>query len=76
MAFKEIIFRVEEGPEGGYAACAVGYPIAMAAADWPELQQRARDAVAAYFDPADKPKLINLHFVRDEVVLVGPLPEG
>lgn len=70
MAFKEIIFRVEDGPEGGYAACAVGYPIATAAADWPELQQRARDAVAAYFDPADKPKLINLHFVRDEVVEV------
>lgn len=70
MAFKEIIFQVEEGPEGGYAACAVGYPIATAAADWSELQQRARAAVAAYFDPADKPKLINLHFVRDEVVEV------
>lgn len=70
MAFKEIIFRVEDAPKGGYAACAIGYPLTAAAATWPELQQRTREAVAAYFDPADKPKLINLHFVRDEVVKV------
>ena len=56
MAFKEIIFRVADGPEGGYAACAISYPPATAAADWPELQQRTRAAVAAYFDSADKPR--------------------
>ncbi len=43
MAFKEILFRVEDGPEGGYAACAIGYPIATAAATWQELKDRARE---------------------------------
>ena len=76
MAFKEILFRVEDGPEGGYAACAIGYPLATTAATWQELKDRTRDAIAAHFDPAEKPKLINLHFVRDEVVAVGPRPEG
>ena len=76
MAFKEILFRVEDGPEGGYAACAIGYPLATTAATWQELKDRAREAVAAYFDPAEKPKLINLHFVRDEVVAVRLGPEG
>lgn len=75
MAFKEILFRVEDGPEGGYAACVIGYPLATTAATWQELKDRAREAVAAYFDPAEKPKLINLHFVRDEVVAAGPGPE-
>ena len=43
MAFKEIIFRVEDGPEGGYAACAIGYPLATTAATWQELKDRARE---------------------------------
>ena len=34
------------------------------------------ETISAYFDPAEKPKLINLHFVRDEVVAVGLGPEG
>ena len=70
MAFKEIIFRVEESPDGGYAACAVGYPIVTEATTWKELQQTVRSAVADHFAPAEKPKLINLHFVRDEMIKV------
>ena len=70
MAFKEIIFRVEESPDGSYTAAAVGYPIAIGAATWKELHQTVRDAVACHFDPEEKPKLINLHFVRDEVITV------
>lgn len=35
MAFKEIIFRVEDGPEGGY-------PLATTAAIWQELKDRTR----------------------------------
>lgn len=70
MAFKEIIFRIEESPKGGYTAAAIGYPIATGAATWKELHQTVRDAVACHFDPEEKPKLINLHFVRDEVIKV------
>ena len=31
-----------------------------------DLHAQVRDAVACHFDPADKPELIRLHFVRDE----------
>ncbi len=34
----------------------------------PEHVGQVRDAVACHFDTQDKPKLIRLHFVRDEVL--------
>ena len=33
-----------------------------------DLHAQVRDAVARHFDTADKPRLIRLHFVRDEVL--------
>ena len=30
-----------------------------------------RDAVHCHFDADDLPKLINIHFVRDEIIEVG-----
>ena len=32
------------------------------------LHERVRDAVRCHFDADDVPKLIRLHFVRDEVI--------
>ncbi|MBV8186734.1 MAG: 2-oxoisovalerate dehydrogenase [Alphaproteobacteria bacterium] len=64
----EIIFVVEEAPEGGYLARAVGEAIFTEAESVPELHDRLRDAVQCHFDPGTAPKLIRLHFVRDEVI--------
>jgi len=64
----EILFTVEEAPEGGYLARALGHGIFVQAESSSELHVEVRDAVACHFDPADKPKLIRLHFVRDEVL--------
>jgi len=64
----EIIFVVEESPEGGLAARAVGESIFTQAETMPELHDRVRDAVRCHFDPGAQPKLIRLHFVRDEVI--------
>jgi hypothetical protein len=64
----EIIFVVEEAPEGGYSARAVGESIFTQAESVAELRVRARDAVQCHFDPGKAPKLIRLHFVRDEVI--------
>ena len=64
----EIIFVVEEAPEGGYAARAVGESIFTQAESVAELHDRVRDAVQCHFDPGTAPKLIRLHFVRDEVI--------
>jgi predicted RNase H-like HicB family nuclease len=65
----EIIFEVTEADEGGYCATALGFGINTQAESAEELRQMVRDAVDCYFDKKeDAPKIIRLHFVRDEVL--------
>ncbi|MFN0168591.1 MAG: 2-oxoisovalerate dehydrogenase [Bryobacteraceae bacterium] len=64
----EIIFLVEELPEGGYSARALGEAIFTAADTYVELQQMVRDAVHCHFDEGTAPKVIRLHYVREEVI--------
>jgi hypothetical protein len=64
----EIIFSVEESPEGGFEARAIGHPIFTEADSIPELKEMVRDAVRCHFDAAAAPSIIRLHFVRDEVI--------
>ena len=64
----EIIFVVEEAPEGGLSARAVGESIFAQGTDMQDLHAQVRDAVRCHFEPDSVPKLIRLHFVRDEVI--------
>lgn len=64
----EIIFVVEEAPEGGLVARGVGESIFTQAQNVAELHERVRDAVRCHFAANNAPKLIRLHFVRDEVI--------
>ena len=64
----EIVFVVEEAPEGGFIARAVGESIFTEADNLTELHERAREAVRCHFDEGKAPKLIRLHYVRDEVI--------
>jgi hypothetical protein len=64
----EIIFLVEEDPEGGYNARAIGESIFTQADTLPELRQFVRDAVNCHYEEQSRPKLIRLHIVRDEVI--------
>ena len=64
----EIIFVVENAPEGGFSARAVGESIFTQAETVDELRAQVRDAVHCHFDAGTTPKLIRLHFVRDEVI--------
>lgn len=67
----ELIFIVEEAPEGGYAARSLGESIFTEADDLTQLQEQVRDAVLCHFDDAEaRPKLIRLHFVREELIAV------
>ena len=67
---KEIIFLVEEAPEGGYQARALGHAIFTEADTFDELKTRAQDAVQCHFEVGEMPRLIRLHMVRDEVIAV------
>jgi hypothetical protein len=64
----ELIFMVEEAPEGGYMARAVGESIFTEADDLAGLHEQVRDAVRCHFDEGQQPKVIRLHFVREEVI--------
>ena len=65
----EIIFEVTESEEGGFCASALGHGISTQGESLEELREMVRDAVSCYFDgEAEAPKLIRLHFVRDEVL--------
>jgi hypothetical protein len=64
----EIIFLVENSPEGGFTARALGHSIFTDAETTDELHTNVRDAIACHFDTAEKPAIIRLHFVRDEVI--------
>ncbi len=66
----ELIFMVEESPEGGYTARAVGESIFTEADDLAGLYEHVRDAVRCHFEEGNQPKAIRLHFVREEVIAV------
>jgi len=66
----EIIFLVEEAPEGGYTARALGQSIFTEADDLESLNANVRDAVLCHFAEGQSPSVIRLHFVREEVIAV------
>lgn len=67
---QEIIFLVEEAPEGGYMARAIGYSIFTEGEDLDEIRSNVRDAVRCHFEDKDMPRVIRLHIVKDEVMAV------
>lgn len=71
MSGTEIVFEVgEDEVDGGYSASALGFGIHTQADTLDELRRNVREAVDCYFDDGmDRPRLIRLHFVRDEVLV-------
>jgi hypothetical protein len=64
----EIIFLVEEAPEGGFTARALGQSIFTEADTLEDLRKNVRDAVECHGEEGRRPQLIRLHFVREEVI--------
>ncbi|MCD6256484.1 2-oxoisovalerate dehydrogenase [Candidatus Aerophobetes bacterium] len=67
MKVKEIIFMVEEDPEGGYTARALGQSIFTEADTLEELKENIKDALKCHFDKDEEiPSIVRLHIVREE----------
>lgn len=66
----EILFLVEDAPEGGYTARALGYSIFTEADTWEDLKLAIQDALECHFEQDKKPKLVRLHYLREEVMAV------
>lgn len=61
----EIHFIVEEAPEGGFIARAVGADIFTEAKDLSGLHAQVGDAVRCHFDEGTQPAVIRLHMARE-----------
>jgi hypothetical protein len=66
----EIVFLVEDAPEGGFTARALGAAIFTEADDLADLSRRVREAVDVHFTDDQRPRLIRLHHVRDTLIAV------
>ena len=64
----ELIFVVEEAPEGGYAAKALGESIFTHGENLEELHKNVRDAVSCHFDKGKGPSMVRLHFIKEEML--------
>jgi len=59
----------EDEADGGYTASALGVGIHTEGETLDELRSKVKEAVDCYFDETmEAPKVIRLHFVRDEVL--------
>ncbi|TVR36157.1 MAG: 2-oxoisovalerate dehydrogenase [Spirochaetaceae bacterium] len=66
---EEIIFVVEDDPEGGLTARALGESIFTEAESMPELKKAVIAALRCHYDDeADIPRIIRLHRVQDEIL--------
>lgn len=65
---KQIVFEVVESVDGGFEAQALGHRIFTQGDDWEDLKAMVQDAVRCHFDEADRPGMIRLLFVREEVL--------
>ncbi|MBI3501100.1 MAG: 2-oxoisovalerate dehydrogenase [Bacteroidetes bacterium] len=65
---QELIFMIEEAVEGGYTAKALGESIFTEAGTMEELKKMIRDAVNCHFEKNNMPKIIRLHFVKEELL--------
>jgi predicted RNase H-like HicB family nuclease len=72
----EIIFQIDRCPEtGGYVARWDDAPeaggITTQGETLDELQVMIADAVEGYFEPADRPARVRLHFLEDPILALA-----
>ena len=65
----ELVFVVEQAPEGGLTARALGESIFTEADTEAELRVAVQDAVHCHFDEGKSPRVIRLHFIREELLV-------
>lgn len=67
---KELIFLVEESLEGGFEARALEAPIHTEADTLMALKDAIRDAVKCHYNDNNRPRIIRIHFVKEEVITI------
>jgi len=69
VATRELVFLVEEDPEGGFNARALGESIFTQGDTFEALKSNIRDALECHFESKEEiPPIIRLHIVREEIL--------
>ena len=68
---QELVFNVNQEPDGGYVAVAVGASIATQGDTWDELCFMVVDAVRGYFLDSAPPERIRLFLHVEQVLAVA-----
>ena len=63
-----ITFIVDEILTGGYIAKAMGVSILADAETYEQIKENVRKAVHCHFEGEELPKVIKLHFVKEEII--------
>ena len=70
MPANEVIFAVEEDAGGGFTARALGHSIFTEADSFEDLKKNVQEAVRCHFDDGERPHVVVLRLVREEVIAV------
>jgi hypothetical protein len=65
----ELIFDVELDEDGRLLAIGRGDSIFTDGADWDDLKRNVTEVVEAFYFDKQKPSIVRLHLVRDEVLM-------
>ena len=68
LVMHQIVFEVVESAEGGFEASALGFKIHTQGDDLSDLRAMVQDAVRCHFEEGQRPSMIRLLFVREEVL--------
>lgn len=69
ISMKELVFEITQEEDGGFVAECLQEDIFTQADSWEELRRNVREATNAFFfDIPEKPSVIRLHLVKDEIL--------
>lgn len=64
----EVAFIVDEAFLGGYTAKALGESIFAEGETYEQIKENVKKAVLCHFAERELPKVIKLHFVKEEII--------
>ncbi len=67
----EIVFSITQEADGGYVAECLSEDIFTQGDSWEELRANVKEAVEAWYFDRQKPAVVRLHLVRDELLAVA-----
>ncbi len=66
-----LMFEVTEDIDGGYVAECLTESIVTQGDTWEELRANVKDAVEAFYFDGEKPSVVRMRLVKDEVLMAG-----